>query len=93
MQRIPSEHEDTLSNYDRTEMAQKNSMILSGKGERDGWKHVYVFHGMGKNLYRPYTRKNSNVTELVSIDEKNVGFIFIASPVQQSQRLLTAKHV
>jgi dipeptidyl-peptidase-4 len=65
----------------------KNSDDFIWQSERDGWKHVYRVSRDGKT-YTDLTPGEFDVTELVSVDEKNGWLYFIASPDNVSQRYL-----
>jgi dipeptidyl-peptidase-4 len=65
----------------------KNSDDFIWQSERDGWKHVYRVSRDGKT-YTDLTQGEFDVTDLVSVDEKNGWLYFIASPDNVSQRYL-----
>jgi dipeptidyl-peptidase-4 len=82
-----SEHEDTFIELMIEPKWLKNSDDFIWQSERDGWKHVYRVSRDGKT-YTDLTPGKFDVTELVSIDEKNGWLYFIASPDNMSQRYL-----
>jgi dipeptidyl-peptidase-4 len=65
----------------------KNSDDFIWQSERDGWKHAYRVSRNGES-YRDLTPGDFDVTELISVDEKNGWLYFIASPDNMSQRYL-----
>jgi dipeptidyl-peptidase-4 len=65
----------------------KDSDDFIWQSERDGWKHVYRVSRDGKS-YIDLTPGDFDVTQLVSVDEKNGWLYFIASPDNVSQRYL-----
>jgi dipeptidyl-peptidase-4 len=65
----------------------KNSDDFIWQSERHGWKHVYRVSRDAKT-YTDLTPGEFDVTELVSVDEKNGWLYFIASPDNVSQRYL-----
>jgi len=64
----------------------KESDDFIWQSERDGWIHVYRVSRDGKAI--DLTPGEFDVTDLVSIDEKNGWLYFIASPDEMSQRYL-----
>jgi dipeptidyl-peptidase-4 len=65
----------------------KDSQSFLWQSERDGWKHIYSVSRDGSNVI-DLTPGEFDVTQLVSVDEKNNWLYFIASPDNVAQRYL-----
>jgi dipeptidyl-peptidase-4 len=82
-----TEQEDTFIELMIEPKWLENSDDFIWQSERHGWKHIYRVSRDGKT-YQDLTLGEFDVTELVSIDEKNGWLYFIASPDNVSQRYL-----
>ncbi len=65
----------------------KDSKSFLWQSERGGWKHIYRVSRDGQTI-TDLTPGEFDVTELVSVDEKNGWLYFIASPENMAQRYL-----
>ena len=65
----------------------EDSQAFLWQSERDGWKHIYRISRDG-NTVTDLTPGEFDVTELVSVDEKNNWLYFMASPNNVAQRYL-----
>lgn len=87
IEKFLTEKEDTFIELMIEPKWLENSDDFIWQSERDGWKHVYRVSRDGKT-YQDLTPGEFDVTELVSVDEKNGWLYFIASPNNVSQRYL-----
>jgi dipeptidyl-peptidase-4 len=87
VEKFLTEKEDTFIELMIEPKWLKNSDDFIWQSERDGWKHVYRVSRDGKT-YTDLTPGEFDVTDLVSVDEKNGWLYFMASPDNVSQRYL-----
>ncbi len=87
IQVLLSEKEDTFIELMIEPKWLENSNDFIWQSERDGWKHVFRVSRDGRT-YKNLTPGKFDVTQLVSVDEKNGWLYFIASPENVSQRYL-----